>query len=78
MIIVNIAFSTENFKSHHCNWLINDGDDDEDFNRFDQKISLSVLDILRERQTMCQLKMALFGTACPSNMDFMTTVKAIL
>ena len=34
--------------------------------------------ILREQQTMCQLKMALFGTACPSNMDFMTTVKVIL
>ena len=55
-----------------------DGDDDEDFNRFDQKIYLSVWDILREQQTMRQLKMALFGTACPSNMDFMTTVKAIL
>ena len=34
--------------------------------------------ILREQHTMCQLKMALFGTACPSKMDFMTTVKVIL
>ena len=48
-------------------------DDYEDFNWFDQKIYLSVWDFLKEQQTMRQLKMALFGTACPSNTDFMTT-----